>query len=85
MAKLYTPSGFRRSVLLFVLVNDPVGAQKFFADELYTRILLSGLPMSSDAKAVASVGWEVFGEYVADEIVRRCVNAACDYRKDLAQ
>lgn len=75
MAKLYTAENFRESLQLFVLAGDVVGAQLFFADELCTRIQMSGLPMSRDARAVASDGQKVFGDRVADDIIRRCVIA----------
>ena len=77
MAKLYTPLDFEDGLRMFVLMNDVGGAQAFFVDELTMRIQLSGLPMSSDVKTVASLGRQVFGESVADYLIRRCVNMAC--------
>ena len=78
MAKLYTPLDFEDGLRMFVLISDVGGAQAFFCDELTMRIRLSGLPIGSDARAVASLGRQVFGESVADYLIRRCVNIACD-------
>ncbi|GEM_PF-5268154 len=75
MAKLYTSFDFRDSLRTLVLVNDAVGAQMFFAEELTMRILASGLPINSDARFVAAVGQKVFGEFVADRIIQSCVVA----------
>lgn len=77
MAKLYTPLDFSQALLMFLATGDVVAAQTFFADELRMRIILSGLPPSSDVKAVALVGRQVFGEVVADHIIRRCVSVSC--------
>lgn len=77
MAKLYTPLDFEGGLQMFVLTNDVAGAQAFFVDELTMRIQLSGLPIDNDTKAVASLGRQVFGESVADLLIRKCVKVAC--------